>query len=77
MAELDLLTEIHSDVKYIKKTLDEHIVKDDKIVQDYIKPLWESHQQRIGAAGLAGLMYSVVGSVVTVIVGIFSGMIHR
>jgi hypothetical protein len=48
MADLDLLTEIHTDVKYIKKTLDNHIIHDEAIVSKYVAPLWESHQQNIG-----------------------------
>lgn len=48
MPDLDLLTEIHVDVKYIRKTLDEHIVEDKDIRKDFIKPLWEEYQQRQG-----------------------------
>lgn len=64
MPELDLLTEIHTDVKYIKTTLENHITDDKKIHRDFLLPLWEQHQQRKGAAKLVGLLYTVLGGLI-------------
>lgn len=73
MGDLDLLTEIHTDVRYIKETLAGHISEDKKIQQDYLKPLWENHQQRAGAAKLAGALYAVISGVVALVVSWIAG----
>ncbi len=71
MPDLDLLTEIHTDVKYIKEKLTSHIADDEKaqareqsIKEKVLYPLWEAHQQRKGAAKLAGMLYTIVGGAI-------------
>lgn len=66
MQDPDLLIRIDENVKYLRKGFDEHKVafvahveEDKKIVHEYLRPLWENHQQDIGAKktrGLGGLL---------------------
>lgn len=76
MPDLDLLTEMHTDVKYIRKTLEDHIERDDKIAQDYLKPLWEAHQQQRGAAKLMVLLYTVAGGAIVGAIDFFTKGSH-
>jgi len=71
MADIDLLTEMYTDVKYIKDALTMHIAKDEKIQQEFLRPLWEESQQRKGAAKLAGLMYIGLSGAVAAAVSYF------
>lgn len=55
MSDAQLLARIDENVKYLrerfddhKRAFDMHVIKDDKIVQDFIRPLWEESQQRKG-----------------------------
>jgi len=84
MAELDLLTEIHTDVKYIKETLADHI-EDDKQNRDeakrvnekFLLPLWEAHQQQKGAAKMAAISYSLIGGITAWAFSYFTGINHK
>ena len=67
---LDLITEIHTDVRYIKQTLGEHVGRDEKVQSEYIRPLWEAHQQRKGAARLANLLYGILGGAIVAVADI-------
>jgi len=64
MGDLDLLTEIHTDVKYIKETLEKHVKSDEELKEDYIMPMWNSHQQAKGAAKLGAVLYTVLGGLI-------------
>ena len=50
MPEIDIFTEMHTDLKYIRNNLETHIKECKGIRQKYIGPLWEKHQQEIGAS---------------------------
>ena len=74
---LDLLTEIHQDVMYIKRELKKHIAEDAEINQKMLYPLWDKHQQNKGAAHLSALLYSSIGSCATIIIAYVSGIVHK
>ena len=76
MADLDLITEIHTDVKYIKEKLSDHIANDEKVQRDYIRPLWEKHQRNKGATGLAITMITAVSGFIGGLVEHFYGAPH-
>lgn len=67
MVDLDLLTEIHTDVKYIKETLEKHVKSDEELKSDYIMPMWNAHQQAKGAAKLGAVIYTVIGGMIIAI----------
>ncbi len=57
MTDPDLLARIDENVKYLVKArqedkaeFDEHVRDDKKVVNDFLRPLWEKSQQDIGAA---------------------------
>ena len=67
----ELLARIDENVKYLvkarqedKEAFDEHVRKDEKIVTDYIKPLWEKSQQDIGAARQRSFGGAAIGYVI-------------
>jgi hypothetical protein len=64
--ETEIIARIDENVKYLRESFDEHkesfnqhVQHDNQIANDYIKPLWEERNQRIGAAN-----YRKAGSVV-------------
>jgi GH15 family glucan-1,4-alpha-glucosidase len=67
---LDLLTEIHTKVLYIADALETHIEHDEKIQQDFIRPLWETRMEQRGAAKFAMALYSVIAGFIGAIIGI-------
>lgn len=66
MTDPDLLIRIDENVKYLRKGFDDHklafdahVAEDKKIVNEFLRPLWENHQQDIGASrtrGMGGLL---------------------
>lgn len=57
MAVEQMIARIDENVKYLikarqedKASFDQHVSDDKKIVNDFIRPLWEKSQQDIGAA---------------------------
>ncbi len=76
MPELDLITEIHTDVKHLikmreddKKALEDHIKKDEETQEkesafkrDYFAPLWNAHQRRIGARASMAALYTALSA---------------
>lgn len=75
-AGLDLLTEIATDVRYIKESLANHILHDELVSQSYVKPLWEAHQQAKGAAKLAGILWALTGGMIVGVVDYFTKVGH-
>ena len=80
MPDSNLLIRIDENVKYLikaraedKAAFDAHVVHDDKVSQDYLKPLWEESQRRAGAAKLAALLYATVSGVIALGVSWFVG----
>lgn len=62
MVDLDLLTAIHTDVKFMRQSFEDHreefrdhVQEDKDIRNEYLKPLWESHQQNLGATKTRGV----------------------
>ncbi len=72
MSDLDLLTEVHTDVKYIRKNLQDHIDYCEKQRVTIITPLWEKHQQDIGAKRTKK-MAGFVGNAVATLAIAFAG----
>ncbi len=71
----ELLARIDENVKYLvkarqedKEAFDEHVRKDEKIVTDYIKPLWEKSQQDIGAASQRNKGSAALGYVINAVI---------
>lgn len=69
--DTDLLARIDENVKYLVKArqedreaFEEHVKKDEKIVNDFIRPLWEKGQQDIGAARQRNLGSAALGYVI-------------
>lgn len=75
-----LIIEISQNVKYLRESFDEHkssfrehIAHDDKIVQEYIRPLWEAHQQQKGALNAGKVMWGTIYSILALI-GAYAGI---
>ncbi len=77
MAELDLLTQIHENTSYIKQNLEKHIEECQGIRKDYIRPLWEAHQQQKGMAKLGGAIYGALGALIMAAISYFTGVNHK
>lgn len=69
MADLDLLTEIHTDVKYIKQGLQKHINDCEQYRRDKTEPMWNTYQRGIGMKTIGALAITFLGAVV----GYFKG----
>ena len=50
-----------------EKKLDEHIDRDESIVREFVRPLWEESQRRLGAAKLAAVLYTVIGGAIVAV----------
>jgi hypothetical protein len=68
MPDLEMLARIDENVKYLRATVDtnysvlkDHMAKDEQISRDFLKPLWEAHQQDIGAEKNRGVLGAVGG----------------
>ena len=77
MTDPDLLIRIDENVKYLvkarqedKAAFDAHVLKDDKIVADYIKPLWEQRQQDIGARRAKNWGITALDKALTIIISV-------
>jgi len=56
-----------------EKKLDDHIIRDENITKEFIRPLWEESQQRKGAAKLAAVLYATISGVVALGVSVMMG----
>lgn len=75
-----LIIEISQNVKYLRQSFDEHklvfkehVEHDDNIAQEYIKPLWEAHQQQKGAINAGKVMWGSIYSILA-LVGAYLGI---
>jgi len=61
---LALLDHIKDIGERTEKKLDAHIQRDEQTNKEFLLPLWESHQQRKGAAKLAATLYTIIGGAI-------------
>lgn len=81
------LAEISTDVKYLRGSFDEHkeaiiskldahIEEDKSITKEFLRPLWEESQRRVGAAKMAMALYATISGIVALTVTWITGT-HR
>lgn len=68
MVDPDMLARVDENVKYLvkarqedKAAFDAHVQKDEKVVNEFLRPLWEERQQNIGAARARGAGGAIMG----------------
>jgi len=61
---LALLDHIKDIGERTEKKLDAHIERDERTNKEFLLPLWEAHQQRKGAAKMAGALYAGISGIV-------------
>ena len=75
--DAELLARIDENVKYLvkarvedKAAFDAHVEKDEKIVNEFIRPLWENRQQNIGAASARNYGGQLIGYGINAIIAV-------
>jgi hypothetical protein len=68
---LALLEHIRDIGERTENKLDQHIARDEKTNNDFLLPLWNAYQRRIGARAVAVAFYSVISGSVALAVSWF------
>lgn len=65
---LALLDHIKDIGERTERKLDAHITRDEQTDREFLLPLWNAYQRRIGAQALLGALYMVGSGVVALVV---------
>lgn len=68
---------LRGSVAETRQSLDMHIEEDKRTAHEFLRPLWEAHQQGIGAAktrGMGGVIADKAATIIVAIVGAWAAL---